>query len=550
MTWQTHDVFNQFDELSDYNVFATDAALAEAMRAADAGWALPALDAYGAAIGSAESFRQADEANRHAPELQVFDRRGRRIDQVDFHPSWHALMARYRGAGWVSLASRDTRPGRWVADAAGLYLHSQVESGTTCPSIMTWASIPLLEREAALWPALKDKLYSDDYDARDLPLENKRSIYVGMGMTEKQGGSDVRANTTEATPLDGGGRGRAYAIRGHKWFFSAPMCDAHLVVARTKEGGPSCFFVRRWQPDGSKNPVQIQRLKDKLGNKSNSSAEVEFLDAHGVLIGEEGRGIPTIIEMAGYTRLACVVSSAGFVRQALVQALAYARQRMAFGRVLAEQPLMRSVLADLALESEAALALAMRLAAAFERDDDPAERIWKRVLTPAAKFWVCKRAVEVTGEAMEVFGGNGYVETGPMARLYREAPVNSIWEGSGNVMCLDVLRAIAREPEAASVLLDELAEAGSADAALGREIGALRSLLGTPPEQLEGMGRLLAQRLVLATQAALLRKSAPSYVADAFIATRLGEAAWGRVVGAFEGRRVDVAALLGRALPA
>jgi putative acyl-CoA dehydrogenase len=550
MTWQTHDVFNQFDELSDYNVFATDAALAEAIRTADAGWALPALDAYGAAIGSAESFRQADEANRHAPELQVFDRRGRRIDQVDFHPSWHAQMARYRGAGWVSLASRDTRPGRWVADAAGLYLHSQVESGTTCPSIMTWASIPLLEREAALWPALKDKLYSDDYDARDLPLENKRSIYVGMGMTEKQGGSDVRANTTEATPLDGGGRGRAYAIRGHKWFFSAPMCDAHLVVARTREGGPSCFFVPRWKPDGSKNPVHIQRLKDKLGNKSNSSAEVEFLDAHGILIGEEGRGIPTIIEMAGYTRLACVVSSAGFVRQALVQALAYARQRMAFGRVLADQPLMRSVLADLALESEAALVLAMRLAAAFERDDDPAERIWKRVLTPAAKFWVCKRAVEVTGEAMEVFGGNGYVETGPMARLYREAPVNSIWEGSGNVMCLDVLRAIAREPEAASVLLDELAEAGSADAALGREIGALRSLLGTPPEQLEGMGRLLAQRLVLATQAALLRKSAPSYVADAFIATRLGEAAWGRVVGAFEGRRVDVAALLGRALPA
>jgi len=550
MTWQTHDVFNQFDELSDYNVFATDAALAEAMRTADAGWALPALDAYGAAIGSAESFRQADEANRHPPELQVFDRRGRRIDQVDFHPSWHALMARYRGAGWVSLASRDTRPGRWVADAAGLYLHSQVESGTTCPSIMTWASIPLLEREAALWPALKDKLYSDDYDARDLPLENKRSIYVGMGITEKQGGSDVRANTTEATPLDGGGRGRTYAIRGHKWFFSAPMCDAHLVVARTREGGPSCFFVPRWKPDGSKNPVHIQRLKDKLGNKSNSSAEVEFLDAHGILIGEEGRGIPTIIEMAGYTRLACVVSSAGFVRQALVQALAYARQRMAFGRVLAEQPLMRSVLADLALESEAALVLAMRLAAAFERDDDPAERIWKRVLTPAAKFWVCKRAVEVTGEAMEVFGGNGYVETGPMARLYREAPVNSIWEGSGNVMCLDVLRAIAREPEAAAVLLDELAEAGSADAALGREIGALRSLLGTPPEQLEGMGRLLAQRLVLATQAALLRKSAPSYVADAFIATRLGEAAWGRVVGAFEGRRVDVAALLGRALPA
>ena len=459
-------------------------------------------------------------------------------------------MALYRGAGWVSLFARDSRPGRWAANAAGLYLHSQVESGTTCPSIMTWASIPLLEREAALWPALKDKLFSDDYDVRDLPLAQKRSIYVGMGMTEKQGGSDVRANTTAATPLDGGGRGRAYAIRGHKWFFSAPMCDAHLVVARTPDGGPSCFFVPRWNADGTKNPIQIQRLKDKLGNRSNSSAEVEFLDAQGVLIGEEGRGIPTIIEMAGYTRLACVVSSAGFVRQALVQALAYARQRQAFGRALAEQPLMRSVLADLALESEAALVLSMRLATAFERADDPAERIWKRVVTPAAKFWVCKRAVELTGEAMEVFGGNGYVETGSLARLYREAPVNSIWEGSGNVMCLDVMRAIAREPEAAALLLDELADAGSGDAPLAREVEGLRGLLRTPPESLEGMGRLLAQRLVLATQAALLRKTAPAGVADAFIATRLGEAAWGRVVGALDARRVDTAALLARALPA
>ena len=322
MTWQTHDVFNQFDELTGYDVFGTDAALGEAVRRAGADWALPALERYGATIGSAERFRQADEANRHPPELQAFDRRGRRIDQVDFHPSWHALMALYRGAGWVSLSARDGRPGRWATNAAGLYLHSQVESGTTCPSIMTWASIPLLEREATLWPALKDKLFSDDYDARDLPLAQKRSIYVGMGMTEKQGGSDVRANTTAAAPIDGGGRGQPYSIRGHKWFFSAPMCDAHLVVARTPDGGPSCFFVPRWNADGTKNPVQIQRLKDKLGNRSNSSAEVEFLDARGVLIGEEGRGIPTIIEMAGYTRLPCVVSSAGFVRQALVQALA------------------------------------------------------------------------------------------------------------------------------------------------------------------------------------------------------------------------------------
>ncbi|MEO8281553.1 MAG: acyl-CoA dehydrogenase family protein, partial [Ideonella sp.] len=341
-----------------------------------------------------------------------------------------------------------------------------------------------------------------------------------------------------------------FAVTGHKWFFSAPMCDAHLVVAQLADAGPSCFFVPRWRPDGSKNGILIQRLKDKLGNRSNSSSEVEFDQAHGILIGEPGRGIPTIIEMASYTRLACVTSSAAFIRQAAVQALAYARRRMAFGRVLAEQPLMRTVLADLALESEAALALAMRLATAFERTDDPRERIWKRLLTPAAKFWVCKRAVEVVGEALEVFGGNGYVEPGCMARLYREAPVNSIWEGSGNVMCLDVIRVLAREPDAVFEWLDQLRHAAASDAAVTGEIDALRELLGAPPDHLERNARLLAQRLVLVAQAALLRESAPAFVADAFIATRLGDAAWGRVVGGYDARNVDIASLLERSLPA
>jgi len=547
--WSTHEVFNQFDALTGYNLFTTDAALQQAVVAAGADWALPALRNFGAEVGAAQSFQHADEANRMLPVLHSFDARGRRIDQVEFHPSWHALMAGFRQGGWVSQAFAEVRPGRWAANIAAMYLHSQVESGSMCPATMTWASIPLLQREPALWAQLGDKLLRPTYDPRDVPIAQKTAIYIGMGMTEKQGGSDVRANTTTATPIGTEGRGQPYLIRGHKWFFSAPMCDAHLVVARTADGGPSCFFVPRWRPDGTKNPVQIQRLKNKLGNKSNSSSEVEFLDAWGVLMGEEGRGIPTIIEMANYTRLSCVMSSASFIRQALVQALAYTRQRKAFGRVLAEQPLMRAVLADLAIESEAALALTMRLAQAFENADDPAEQAWKRVVTPAAKLWVCKRAVELTGEAMETFGGNGYVEDGPMARLYREAPVNSIWEGSGNVMCLDVMRAVARDPEAALALIAQAEAAAHEDALVVAEAQSLREMLAAAPDQLEGQGRLFCQRLVLLLQAGLLRQTAPAAVADAFINTRFGTPGWGRVAGALNPASVDVEALLARAYP-
>jgi len=548
MAFQTHEVFNQYDELKGYNLFGTDIVLQGAVQRANAGRALPLLDRYGAEIGSREAFEQAAEANLHAPELRAFDARGRRIDQVDFHPSWHAIMARLRNAGFVSLPFDNEHPGRWAAMLAGFYMHGQVESGSTCPSIMTLACIPLLQREPTLWPLLKGKLFSTDYDARDLPIEHKRSIYVGMGMTEKQGGSDVRANTTVSMPVAAGGRGAEYMIRGHKWFFSAPMCDAHLVVAQLPEGGTGCFFVPRWRLDGSaKNAVEIQRLKDKVGNRSNSSSEVEFKDAQGFLVGEEGRGIATIIEMANCTRLACVASSAGFIRQAVVQAIAYTRQRQAFGRKLAEQPLMQQVLADLALEAEAATTLAFRLAQAFENESDPTERLWKRLVTPAAKFWVCKRAVELTGEAMEIFGGNGYVESGSMGRLFREAPVNSIWEGSGNVMCLDVMRAFAKEPQAVFELLDRLTVAR--DAPVLREVERLRAMLGVPPAALEGMGRLLTQRIALVTQAALLRQHAPDFVADAFIATRLADEGWGRVAGAFDGQQIDLQALIDRALP-
>ena len=549
MNSPTHVVTNQFDELTGYNLFATDAPLHEALERAGAGAFVPQLDAYGARVGRAETYALAAEANRRAPELHAFDSRGRRVDEVRFHPSWHTLMAMYRGEGLVALPFRDTRTGRWAAWAAGFYLHGQVEAGTLCPATMTQACIPLLQREPALWALLRDKLYDERYDASDVPLDRKPSAWIGMGMTEKQGGSDVRANTTAATPVGAGGRGGEYLLRGHKWFYSAPMSDAHLVVALTPGGGPGCFYVPRWRPDGSRNAVLVQQLKDKVGNRSNSSSEVEFDGAWGVLIGEEGRGIPTIIEMASYTRLNCVVGSAAMLRQCLVQALAYARQRVAFGRVLAEQPLMRAVLADLAIEGEAAMVLLMRLAEAYERGDDPAHRPWKRVMTPAAKFWVCKRAVELAGEAMEVFGGNGYVEESIMARIYREAPVNSIWEGSGNVMCLDVIRAIAKEPAAAAALLDELARDGGDEPRLRRELDGLRRLFDAPGEHREGLGRRLAERLVLVAQGCLLRRHAPGFVTEAFIATRFDEG-WGRVAGAVDCRNVEVGALLGRAFPA
>jgi putative acyl-CoA dehydrogenase len=549
--WTTHTIFNQVDEPTGVNLLSADPALAEALQRARADWALPALGAYAGRLGDADTWRLAEEANRHTPTLHSFDARGRRIDQVEFHPSWHALMQLYCGQGLIAQPFIETRPGRWAAWAAGFYLHGQVEQGTLCPATMTTASIPVLQKEPALWAQLQGQLFSNAYDARDLPLAQKQSIWLGMGMTEKQGGSDVRANTTVATPIGAGGRGGEYLLRGHKWFFSAPMCDAHLVVARTGEGGPfACFFVPRWRPDGSKNAVNVQRLKDKVGNRSNSSSEVEFNDAWGILMGEEGRGIPTIIEMATYTRLNCVLGSAAILRQALVQALAYARQRQAFGKCLAEQPLMRAVLADLALESEAAMVLSMRLAEAYEDESQPLQRAWKRILTPAAKFWVCKRGVECTGEAMEVLGGNGYVDTSVVARLFRESPVNSIWEGSGNVMCLDVLRAMAREPEAVQALLADLGDAAQAEPTLRTALQSLLQLLAQPPEQLETLARVIVQRLVLLAQATLLRRHAPTAVADAFIATRLGDAAAGRVVGAVDMRGCDVQALLARALAA
>ena len=553
-TWNTHDVLNQVDELTDFNLLEADPALAEALQRNGAARHIPSLSRYAQQLGERATWELAEQANRHTPELHRFDARGRIIDAVEFHPSWHTLLGLYRQQGLISLPFEDSSAGRWSAWAAGFYLHGQVEQGTLCPATMTTAAIPLLQKEPALWQQLQGKLFSHEYDPRDLPVADKASMWLGMGMTEKQGGSDVRANTTVAMPVHAGGRGGEYLLRGHKWFFSAPMCDAHLVVARMGEGGgQACFYVPRWRPDGSRNAVRVQRLKDKVGNRSNSSSEVEFEDAWGILMGEEGRGIPTIIEMATYTRLNCVLGSAAILRSATVQALAYARRRSVFGKLLAEQPLMRTVLADLALESEAALQIAMRLAQAYERggdDGDPLERAWKRIMTPAAKFWVCKRGVELTGEAMEVLGGNGYVDTGVMARLFREAPVNSIWEGSGNVMCLDVLRAISREPDGAQLLLQDLIDTAAGEPALLQQAQSLARRLSGPPDQLEAQARRLVQDLVLLAQACLLRRHAPPAMADGFIATRLGAQQGAMVAGAFDPAGLDIAAILQRALPA
>ncbi len=551
MQWPTHEVANQVPDLEDINLYACDPALQQRVRRDCDAAPQAGLESLGTSLGSAGKFAMADAANRFVPELHAFDRQGNRVDQVEFHPSWHALLAHLREQGMQARAWLAPEPNAHLVRAASYYLFAQVESGSLCPVTMTFAAIPVLQKEPALFSQLAAKLASSVHDARDLPMAQKESILIGMGMTEKQGGSDVRSNSSVASAVAAPGRGQPYLITGHKWFFSAPMCDAHLVLARTGQG-LSCFFVPRFRPDGSKNAVLIQQLKDKLGNRSNSSSEVEFQQAWGIMVGEDGRGIPTIIDMANITRVDCVIGSAGLMRHALVQAIHHARRRSAFGKTLVQQPLMRNVLCDLALESEAAMHLMLRLAMSLDRADDPLERAWRRILTPAAKFWICKRAIEFTGECMEVWGGNGYVERGPMARLYREAPVNSIWEGSGNVMCLDVLRAIEREPDGFARVLDSLAATARRRPELTRLLTQLQQALQQAPDQVEASARRIAQGLVLLVQCELMLEHAPAASADAFIASRL-DATSGRVYGTLPTDQLqesNVELILERALPA
>ncbi|NYT63851.1 isovaleryl-CoA dehydrogenase [Alcaligenaceae bacterium] len=528
MNWTTHEVSNQVPELGDYNLYSTDIALQEGVRREGAHWHSAALSAYGANLGLKVSFDLAHEVNRCKPELEAFDRQGHRVDRVRFHPGWHEFMRMAFMQGMHCSAWMSPRPGAQVARAATYLLHGQIEAGSLCPITMTSAAIPVLAREP-WFDTISSRLFSPRYDSRDMPVSGKASMMIGMGMTEKQGGSDLRSNTTQATPLGAGGPGESYRIVGHKWFFSSPMSDAHLVLARHNDA-LSCFYVPRWQDDGSKNAIHLQRIKNKLGNSSNASVEVEFTDAVGVLVGPEGRGIATLVEMASYTRLDCVLGSTALLRQAVVQALHHARYRMAFGQPLIRQALMRSVLTDLALESEAATVLSLRLARAFDTTEDPLEHAYRRILTPAAKFWICKRSIEAAGECMEVLGGNGYIEDGPLARLYREAPVNSIWEGSGNVMCLDVLRAIKRHPDQAQALFAALEQGCVGEPLLLERVHGLFVLLERAGSALESCARYVAQELVLLTQAILLCRYAPLDLAEAFVQSRF-RGPGGRVYG-------------------
>ncbi len=562
--FDTHQVFNQAPPFGDVNLFRCDPALREGLEREGAAWAAGMLDTLGARLGSSEVLDLARLANEFTPRLVNFDRNGTRIDEVEFHPSWHRLMALLieNGAHSLPWETREgqAQPGAQVARAAAYLLFGQVENGSQCPVTMTYASVPALRQNPAIAARWLPKILSRDYDPRSLPVAQKRGALVGMGMTEKQGGTDVRANTTRAAMLDPAqaksrfgeeGEG-AFVIVGHKWFFSAPQCDAHLVLAQTdSEGsaGLSCFFVPRFLPDGSRNAIRVQRLKNKLGNRSNASSEVEFCDAIGWMIGSEGRGIPTILEMGSHTRLDCVLGTAGIMRAALCHALHHARGRSAFGRPLAEQPLMQNVLADLALESEAATAFALRLARCYDHQDDPMEVLLGRILTPAGKYWLCKRGPAFGGEAMEVMGGNGYVEDGPLARLYREFPVNSIWEGSGNVMCLDVLRAFGKAPEARTALARELGLAGGVDARYdawcARLLDEIAGAAGAAAASEFG-ARRLAEQLVVGVQAGLLLRHAPAFVADAFVASRIVQDAGGAFGRLPDG--ADAPAILARAL--
>jgi putative acyl-CoA dehydrogenase len=540
----THEVANQPPPLAGYDVAGRDAALLEGVRREGAGWDEAGLHALGTLAGSEEAIAWGFEANRNPPELRTHDRYGNRIDEVAFHPSWHRLMEVAVSHGLHGAPWREPREGAHVARAARFYVWSQAEAGHGCPISMTYAAVPVLRRRADLAALFEPVLTSTTYEPGLRPLREKQGALCGMAMTEKQGGSDVRANTTRAEPFDGD----TYALTGHKWFCSAPMSDAFLVLAQAP-GGLTCFFLPRVLPDGTRNAFRIQRLKDKLGNRSNASSEIELDQALALRVGDEGRGVATIIEMVTHTRLDCVAGSASLMRQAFAQAAHHARHRRAFGALLVDQPLMRNVLADLALESEAATALLLRLARAVDRGpDDPNEAAFARLGIALGKYWVCKRAPAHTGEALECLGGNGYVEESMMPRLYREAPLNSIWEGSGNVNALDLLRALAKQPASLAAYQAEIAGARGADARLDRAAAAVNDGLAGDRGSLEAGARRTVERMALVLQASLLVRHAPSAVADAFCATRLGDE--GGIAFGTLPARADTLAIVDRAWPA
>jgi putative acyl-CoA dehydrogenase len=536
----THEVTNQPPPYGGHNAWSTDPVLRAAVAREGGAWIEDRARAMGELVASERMQTLAYQANRYTPELKTHDRSGHRIDLVEYHPAYHELMSLAFGAGLHSLAWTVDRDGTYVARAALNYLWNQGENGVACPVTMCFAGVHVLRNEPALAVEWEPKIVAEDYDPRPLPIAEKRAATVGMAMTEKQGGSDLRANTTRAEPIGEG----AYLLTGHKWFCSAPMSDGFLTLART-EPGITCLFVPRSLPDGTRNRFHIQRLKDKVGNRSNASSEIEYDGTWARVVGVQGRGIATIIEMAHLTRFDIVVANAGMMRAGLAQALHHCEHRTAFGKRLVEQPLMQNVLADLALECEAATLLAFRLARAFDAGrEDERERQLARIVTPVAKYWVCKRINSLAVEAMECLGGSGYVEESPLARLYREAPVNGIWEGSGNVISLDVLRSMAREPACVEAFFAELADAASVAPKLAQVAEALKRELADTAT-LELRARRVVEEMAIALQAALMVRHAPGDAADAFIATRL-EGDWGTCFGTLPAS-VDCAPLIRRA---
>ena len=542
---ETHEVFNVGRELVDFNPYLQDNALREAVQREGAAWAQEALTHFGALAGSADYIALGVQANQHPPELDTHDRFGRRIDLVRYHPAYHRLMKTAVEHGLHASPWSDPRPGAHVARAAHTYLQSQVEAGHGCPVTMTFAAIPALRSTPELAQAWEPKITARVYDPRNVPDAQKAGLTIGMAMTEKQGGSDVRANSTRAFRLGAEGPGAAYELVGHKYFVSAPMCDAFLVLAQAP-GGLSCFLLPRWRPDGSKNPMQVLRLKRKMGNVSNASSETELRGALAWRVGPEGRGVRTIIEMVAMTRFDCMIGSAAGQRAAAAQALHHCSMRSAFGKVLVEQPLMRNVLADLALESEGSLALAMRVARALDHRDDAHEDALVRLMTAVGKYWICKRTPQHAYEAMECLGGSGVMEDSPFPRLFRESPVNAIWEGSGNVQCLDVLRAMHKTPDVVQAFFAEVGRARGGDATLDRHVAALKAEL-TDLGELEYRARDLVDRMALAMQAALLVQHAPAPVSDAFCVSRLASTGHHQY-GALP-RGLDTAAIVTRATP-
>ena len=541
----THEVLNQPTELSNLNLFGSDTVLQEAVTREGGQWATDDLQRFGAQIGTADFLELGQLANKFQPELETHDRFGHRIDLIRFHPSYHTLMRTAIEEGIHASHWTDAKPGAQVVRAAKFFMQTEVEAGHGCPITMTSAAVPCLQLQPDLARLWLPKITSRIYDPRNIPAEQKLGLTVGMAMTEKQGGSDVRANTTQAIPIGIEGAGQAYELVGHKYFVSAPMCDAFLVLAQTPKG-LSCFLLPRWRPDGTKNPMQIQRLKKKMGNTSNASSETELRGALAWMVGPEGRGVPTIIEMVSMTRFDCMIGSSAGQRMAVAQVLHHCRQRSAFGKLLVDQPLMQNVLADLALESEAATVLTMRIARALDQKENAHENHLARLITAVGKYWICKRTAQHAYEAMECIGGSGVMEDSPMPRLYREAPVNAIWEGSGNIQCLDVLRVLQKSPEVLTAYFDEIQLAAGLNPALDRYVSALKNDLHDTAD-LEYRARDIVDRIALGLQAALLLRHAPDFISSAFCRSRL-ESAGHHQYGSLP-RGVAVQEIIARAMP-